>query len=191
MFSATIQPPPEASKEWSPLPCEVNMLTDRSSDSTSGKMSTMGIKMSTMGLGGGSLGVPQAKRSYRAKRVPSRTRALVVEDEPAVLKLVAKVLRAAGFEVTAVDTGPGACAAMQEGVFDLILTDLHLTSTGTGLEVAMAAAQCSPPPPVVVITGSGSMATGELTNWSKVDEIVLKPFSASELVEACRRAIEA
>ncbi|HIE71717.1 MAG TPA: response regulator [Planctomycetes bacterium] len=105
------------------------------------------------------------------------------EDEPAVLKLVAKVLRAAGFEVTAVDTGPGACAAMQEGVFDLILTDLHLTSTGTGLEVAMAAAQCSPPPPVVV--------TGELTNWSKVDEIVLKPFSASELVEACRRAIEA
>jgi CheY-like chemotaxis protein len=184
MFSATTQHAPEASKERFPLPCEVNMLSDRSSDSTS-------VKMSTMGMGDGSLGVPQAERRYGAKRVPSRARALVVEDEPAVLKLVATVLRAAGFEVTAVDTGPGACAAMQEGAFDVILTDLHLTSTGTGLEVAMAAAQCFPPPPVVVITGSVSMATGELTNWSEVNEIVLKPFSASQLVEACRRAIEA
>lgn len=184
MFSATIQQAPEASKERFQLPCEVNMLSDRSSDSTS-------VKMSTMGLGDGSLGVSQAKRSYRAKRVPTRARALVVEDEPAVLKLVATILRAAGFEVTAVDTGPGACAAMQEGAFDLILTDLHLTSTATGLEVARAASQCSPPPPVVVITGSANMATGELTNWSRVSEIVLKPFSASQLVEACRRAIAA
>jgi len=116
---------------------------------------------------------------------------LALDDNPAILRLLRRALSAAGFAVTVVSTGEAAHQALQVGKFDLVVTDLHIDGPESGLALARAASQCTPAVPVVVITGSHSMSTGELTDWSHVSEVLLKPFAPSKLVSVCQFAIEA
>ena len=51
---------------------------------------------------------------------------LVVDDEENVAFTVSEVLRREGFAVEMALTGENAVARLQEGEFDLVLTDLHM-----------------------------------------------------------------
>ena len=53
-------------------------------------------------------------------------RILIIEDEPAIRKILSEPLRAAGYEVTAAPDGLEGIQAFRAGAFDLVLLDILL-----------------------------------------------------------------
>lgn len=60
---------------------------------------------------------------------------LHVEDDAAIQRAIASILRRAGYEVTSVATAADAIAALGARRFDCVLSDFDLKAGGTGAEV--------------------------------------------------------
>jgi CheY-like chemotaxis protein len=109
---------------------------------------------------------------------------LVVEDELFVKYNVVVHLQDAGFDVVETASGEEAIAFCISGVtIDIVFTDINLAGAATGWDVADAFQANRPDVPVLYTSGHlidpdrcipGSM-------------IVAKPYSGSEIVDACRR----
>jgi len=85
---------------------------------------------------------------------PSPLRVLVVEDEPATLRLMARLLRGLGHAVTTAGTIALAYEAFEAGEFDLIVSDIGLPD-GTGLELMRRAVALRGRTPSIALTGYG------------------------------------
>lgn len=57
---------------------------------------------------------------------PRGRRVLVVDDEPLIARLLAEILTGDGHEVVTAPNGAVALEKLQEGVFDLILSDMWM-----------------------------------------------------------------
>ncbi len=120
-------------------------------------------------------------------------RVLVVEDEPSVRSLAARILRAAGYDVTEADNGRTALLMIDdaERPFDVILTDAIMPRM-TGHELARNLAARGSTTPVVVMTGyTDERAWGhDESGTSRISlPIIQKPFSSQVLVESIERAL--
>ncbi|MFO0907767.1 MAG: response regulator [Isosphaeraceae bacterium] len=82
----------------------------------------------------------------------TRVRILLVEDNEAASKGLARLLEASGYDVTSATTGEEALAHLQGSPPDFLLTDLQLPDID-GRELALKARELSPPPRVILITG--------------------------------------
>ena len=81
---------------------------------------------------------------------------LLAEDNPINMLLIRELLRRRGHRVTEVTTGTAAVAAMEDGGFDLLLTDIHMPGMD-GIEAARAirageADSGRPRTPIVALT---------------------------------------
>ncbi len=118
---------------------------------------------------------------------PSRTlRVLVVEDIAEVRETVCLQIEAFGHEVVAVADGESAMAALSNGPFDVLITDLGLPGKISGHDVALAGAAM---PSLRVITMSGyneGLAIVQQSALGKSTSHLRKPFESTEL----RRHIE-
>jgi PAS domain S-box-containing protein len=81
-------------------------------------------------------------------------RILVVEDEPATRRLMARLLRGQGHVVTTAGTIAEATAASQAEGFDLIISDIGLPD-GSGLDVMRRVVARHGPLPAIALTGYG------------------------------------
>lgn len=80
-------------------------------------------------------------------------KALVVDDEKMILRLLTQVLERDGFTVvTASSAARGKAALAQGEAFDIVITDLRMESPLAGFEVVKAANQLIPRPVIVVLT---------------------------------------
>ena len=112
-------------------------------------------------------------------------RLLVVDDEPAILELAARILTRAGFEVTKANSGSVALRLLAADTdLDLVLTDLAMPGTG-GLDVAVEARRARPGIAVLFMSGFVSSDVLEALDAP----VVAKPFTAVELVGAVREAL--
>ncbi|MHC5538277.1 ATP-binding response regulator, partial [Singulisphaera rosea] len=84
----------------------------------------------------------------------ARRKILLVEDEPATLRLLAKLLRGLGHEVTAAETIAAALEAEAEGDFDLIISDIGLPD-GSGLRLMQQVIARRGPVSAIALTGYG------------------------------------
>ena len=116
-------------------------------------------------------------------------RVAVVEDEPAIRRAVADLLRLAGYAVVeAADGQTGLAEATADGV-DLLLLDVVLPRRD-GLAILAAVRQSHPTRPVILLTARGSEDDRVRGLKLGADDYVVKPFSARELlarVEAVMR----
>ena len=113
-----------------------------------------------------------------------KARILVVDDEPAILSFVEKVLRVGDYDVTLASDGPEALGKIEAlGPFDLLLTDQMMPAMH-GDELARRARLQHPHLKVLYLTGfSDSLFEAKTTLWT--DEAFLdKPCTVSELLEA-------
>ena len=111
----------------------------------------------------------------------SAARIVVIEDEPAIRRGVADVLRASGYDVAeAGDGARGQEEAVRSGV-DLVLLDLLLPKKG-GLEVLAEVRKARPALPVIILTARGSEDDRVRGLQMGADDYVVKPFSARELL---------
>lgn len=106
---------------------------------------------------------------------------LVVDDEPLVRKLLERILTRTGAEIVSVDSASQAIEALPS--VDLVITDVMLGTTGSGVDVARAAANLRPSPPVVAISGYAEAADGLALGRAGVAAFIAKPFSAEDILE--------
>ena len=112
---------------------------------------------------------------------------LLVDDEREATEALQMLLELRGVTARIAASGREAVAAVQAGVPDLVLLDLHLPGT-TGWEVLRQLRRLAPALRVVIVTGSGvdrdverqAREVGALG-------VLLKPISVDDLLAAIRR----
>ena len=114
-------------------------------------------------------------------------RILIVDDEPAIRDMVAFALRKAGFEAAHASDGREAQAAIADRVPDLILLDWMLPGS-SGLELARRWRRdpLTREVPIIMLTARGEENDRVGGLEAGVDDYVVKPFSARELLARIR-----
>ena len=115
--------------------------------------------------------------------------ALVVEDQPAIRKLIVEALRRAGCTVKEAKDGAVALQELADSAdaLDLLLLDLSLPLVG-GLEVLQHVRAQSPGLPVIAMSASREDLGDARAAGAR--ETLAKPFDISELlerVESCQQ----
>jgi CheY-like chemotaxis protein len=115
---------------------------------------------------------------------------LVVEDDAMVRDFVVQQLRQLGYRTRLAENGREALAAIDDGAgIDLLLTDVILSGTLTGKQVADAAQRRRPGLKVLFMSG---YTENSIVHHGRLDPGVLllsKPFRASDLARMVRWAI--
>lgn len=109
----------------------------------------------------------------------SRPRALCVDDEPAVLGLIARLLTDLGFEVQAESDPLEALTHFERGRYDLVMTDVRMPGMdGHALVTALRALDQEIP--VIVVTGQGTMENATTALREGATGMIIKPFTMDE-----------
>lgn len=121
-----------------------------------------------------------------------KPRILLVDDEPAIIKVVSKRLEAEGFEVLTAMGGLQALAAAKGEAPDLIVLDLMLPEMN-GYEVCTILKQDDRyrKIPIVLFTAKTQERDEKLGHDCGADAYIRKPFQAAELVGTIRRFLAA
>ncbi|MDT5268169.1 MAG: hypothetical protein QOH49_355 [Acidobacteriota bacterium] len=113
---------------------------------------------------------------------PSRALSvLVVDDEEHVRETLAEMVEVLGHNVRRADGGRAALAALAEGEFDLVFTDLSMPEMD-GWEVARAVRRLSPRTRIAVVTGYGRDAA-RTQGDAPADTVIGKPFDFAQVEE--------
>lgn len=115
---------------------------------------------------------------------------LVVDDEPSVLLTYSMILRQAGYDVTGVSTGREAKMALEERSFDLLVCDLALESSRSGLEVLDFARSRYPALPAILLTGYATRDLAEEADRKRVT-LLYKPIEVTDLLETISKLTRA
>ena len=109
---------------------------------------------------------------------------LVVEDEPAIARLVRDYLEQAGFKVQVAGDGDAALRLARATPPDLVVLDLGLPGRD-GLDVTRELRRASNVP-IIVVTARGEETDRVVGLELGADDYVVKPFSPKELVARVR-----
>lgn len=102
---------------------------------------------------------------------------LLVDDEYAVRRVLARYFERLGWTVREAADGPSALTLVATCRFDLVLSDINMPGMD-GLELCEALAQCEPALPVIFMTGDAD----SITRLERVGAAHLhKPFTLDEL----------
>ena len=113
-----------------------------------------------------------------------RARILVVDDDPEVLRLVARVLESAGHEITTARRPSQALEIITiSGAFDLLVSDVAMPEM-CGPDLAEQVRLLSPSSAVMLM--SGSFVVGQLPQGIP---FVSKPFLPSDLLRSVESAL--
>lgn len=105
---------------------------------------------------------------------------MLVEDHPALRRILAQTLATLGFAVTMVADADEARAAIErDGCPELLFSDVRMPGSMTGIELARWVRERHPQARILLQTG---YAVGDATGFATLT----KPFSADQLLEAIR-----
>jgi DNA-binding response OmpR family regulator len=114
-------------------------------------------------------------------------RALVVEDDPDIVELIAHYLKAEGFETAASADGREALERLRAGVFQVVILDLQLPGMdGLSLCREIRADKQTRAVPIIMLTARADEADRVVGLEVGADDYVVKPFSPKELVARVR-----
>jgi len=108
---------------------------------------------------------------------------LVVDDEPAVRKLMEQFLTGRGYEVRLAENGRLALAALDTFAPDLVLLDMHMPELD-GVETLKGLAARSPALPVIMVTVNDDVETTSRLIQLGAADYVPKPFNLDYLEQA-------
>ena len=126
----------------------------------------------------------EAGREQEAGGYDRRTRALIVDDEPDIVRLIAPLLEREGIEVSVATTGSQALEVARAVMPDLVILDLPLPRLA-GVEVCRELRQFSDA--YVIMVTARDDETDLLVGLAVgADDYLTKPFSNRELVARVR-----
>jgi len=115
-------------------------------------------------------------------------RLLIVDDHREMATVVSEALDDAGWQCVVETSGAAAVAALADGGFDLVITDLRMAHVD-GLDVLAAARAVDPELPVIVMTAFGAIDTAIEAMRRGAWHYVTKPVRLEELRLHVERAI--
>lgn len=116
--------------------------------------------------------------------------ALLVDDEPVLLRMLGVNFHAAGFSVRTAATGTAALAAAAAEAPDVIVLDLGLPDVdGLDLVGRLRAVAGLARTPIVVLSGTDRDAVADRGYAADVQAHVTKPVEPAELIGTVRRAM--
>ena len=117
---------------------------------------------------------------------------LLVEDELSVRLLVAGILNKRGYTVHESASGTEALELFEHhgGKVDLLLTDMVMPGGVLGPELAARLKQQKPSLKVLYMTGYNPAIAGKDLDPAEAFNLLLKPFSSSELLRVVRQCLD-
>jgi len=119
----------------------------------------------------------------------TKTRILIVDDEPKLVRLVHAILTAVDYQVIAACSGTNALESIATEQPDLVLLDLILPGAMDGYEVARRVREFSDVP-IVMLTAKVREADILRGFEMGADDYITKPFSAKELLARIRAVLK-
>ena len=112
----------------------------------------------------------------------------VVDDEPAVLKSLARLLRAAGFRPVTFGSAQDFIAQHQADTPGCLVLDVTMPGF-TGLELQQWLARAQDPLPIIFITGYGDVPTTVRAMKAGAVDFLTKPVDEQALLKAIEDAL--
>ncbi len=111
---------------------------------------------------------------------------LIIEDERAILSLLQRIVTHMGHTALAASNGTAAVALLEEIEPDLVVSDLKMPGTPSGIDLIRAIREKFAKLPIIVISGYASRDF--MSKWPElgIDEFLPKPFD----MYAIRNVIE-
>jgi two-component system response regulator GlrR len=113
---------------------------------------------------------------------------LLVDDDKDLLQLIAMRLSAAGYAVTAVESGEAALAALAVSRPQVVVTDLRMHGMD-GMALFDAVHRDSPSLPVVILTAHGTIPEAVSATRRGVFSFLTKPFEPKVLLDTVAEAM--
>jgi two-component system, NtrC family, response regulator GlrR len=113
---------------------------------------------------------------------------LLVDDDKDLLQLIAMRLTAAGYTVTAVESGEAALAALAVSRPQVVVTDLRMQGMD-GMALFDAIHRGSPSLPVVILTAHGTIPEAVTATRRGVFSFLTKPFEPKVLLDTVADAM--
>ena len=107
-------------------------------------------------------------------------RILLAEDEEAMRTYLARALEKAGYAVDSVDCGTAALPLLENGNYDLLLSDIVMPEMD-GIELAQRCNEMSPNTKVMFITGFAAVSLKANADQPQA-KVLSKPFHLRDLV---------
>jgi DNA-binding NtrC family response regulator len=117
-------------------------------------------------------------------------RILVVDDEPNMLRLLKTILMdKTGYEVTTTNNPLEVSKLLQEGHYDLVVTDLKMPLVD-GIDLIGIVRNIEAGMPIIVITAYGTIETAEEAIQKGAYDFITKPFRKETILITIKRALE-
>jgi DNA-binding NtrC family response regulator len=117
-------------------------------------------------------------------------RILVVDDEPNMLRLLKTILMdKTGYEVVTTNNPLEVSKLLQEGQFDLVITDLKMPLVD-GMDLIDIIKKIKAGLPIVIITAYGTIETAEEAIQKGAYDFITKPFRKETILITIKRALE-
>ncbi len=118
-----------------------------------------------------------------------RGRVLVIDDDPLVRDLLARMLsESGGFETEVASDGVDGLDKIRNGEFDVIFTDLAMPRLD-GMDLLRRCRVISPSTPVVVITGVSATEAAVAAMREGASDFITKPFKVDKILATTTRII--
>jgi DNA-binding NtrC family response regulator len=112
---------------------------------------------------------------------------LICDDEEALCRSLARLLRSAAYDVVTAD-GPGGLAQIERDIFDAVVTDLRMPGAD-GFAILDAVRAKSPRTPVIVMSGSAQIPDAVRAMRLGARDFLVKPVEVDSLEEALCSAV--
>ena len=117
-------------------------------------------------------------------------RILVVDDEPNMLRLLKTILMdKTGYEVTTTNNPLEVSKLLQEGHYDLVVTDLKMPLVD-GIDLIGIVKNIDATMPIIVITAYGTIETAEEAIQKGAYDFITKPFRKETILITIKRGLE-
>src|SRR5574341_2492129 len=113
---------------------------------------------------------------------------LVVDDDRAHSKALAKIFERAGYQVSSANDGQEALTILTGRPFDLVITDLRMPRKN-GLELLHGIRALSPQLPVIIVTAFGEWISYMDAMEGGAVDYMSKPVRREDILMAARKAL--
>lgn len=117
------------------------------------------------------------------------TSILVIDDNPSIIKLMAKILKANDYEVSTASGGELGIKKLEKNDYDLVFTDLMMPDI-SGMEVLENVISKSPKTMCIILTAHGTIKSSVDAIKKGAFDYITKPVSPSELLVVVEKALK-
>jgi len=114
---------------------------------------------------------------------------LIIDDDPAVLKVLKMRLEVENYKVVDVTNGADAHKAIQKDTFDLCVIDFQLGNEN-GIDLMVSLKQQNPDVSAIILTAYGTIQKAVEAIQKGADSYLTKPFDDEELIHHVKRCLE-